>query len=107
MLSVIIGKKPLFLPEFFEKIYQLDYPKDKLFLYVVVQNITKYHYVKESLRLWKNEYRYRIFTFYFLHFQKKNIFYKIPYFRKFNPSLGSCRAGSCTSQLQAAAKSEL
>ena len=57
MLSVIIGKKPLFLPEFFEKIYQLDYPKDKLFLYVVVQNITKYHYVKESLRLWKNEYR--------------------------------------------------
>ena len=57
MLSVIIGKKPLFLPEFFEKIYQLDYPKDKLFLYVIVQNITKYHYVKESLRLWKNEYR--------------------------------------------------
>ena len=58
MLALIVGKSPLFLPEFLQKVYDLDYPKDHLFIHVTIQNATKYHYVKEVMRKWKQEYRY-------------------------------------------------
>ena len=58
MLALIVGKSPLFLQEFFQKVYDLDYPKDHLFIHVTIQNATKYHYVKEVMSNWKQEYKY-------------------------------------------------
>ena len=57
MLALVIGPQPLFLPEFLQKIHNIDYPKNQLFLHVTVQNATKYYYVKEVINSWKNEYR--------------------------------------------------
>ena len=57
MLALIVGKSPLFLPEFLQKVYNLDYPKDHLFIHVTIQNATKYHYVKEVMSIWKQEYK--------------------------------------------------
>ena len=76
MLALIVGKRPLFLPEFLQKVYDLDYPKDHLFIHVTIQNATKYHYVKEVMNKWKQEYRYvKSFTTY-LPLKKKNHFFQ-------------------------------
>lgn len=57
MVAMVVGQKSLFLPEFFEKIYQQDYPKEHIFLHVTVQNVTKYEYVRSIVAAWKKEYR--------------------------------------------------
>ena len=67
MLALIVGKSPLFLPEFLQKIYNLDYPKDHLFIHVTIQNATKYHYVKEVMSKWTQEYKYVKPITYYLH----------------------------------------
>ena len=57
LIAVTIGKQSLFLEEFFEKLYQLDYPKKRTFLHIAIQNRTKYHYVSLYTQQWRNEYR--------------------------------------------------
>ena len=56
MVAVTIGPKSLFLDEFFQKLHDLSYPKDKIFLHISVQNSTKFDYVRILTDSWRQEY---------------------------------------------------
>ena len=57
MLAITVGEKSLFVPEFFQKIQDLDYPKSSLFVHIAVQNSTQYHYIKLLTDPWKSTYK--------------------------------------------------
>ena len=57
LITVTVVKQALFLPEFFDKLQNLKYPKSHIFLHVVVQNGTKFDYVKLLLEPVKSQYK--------------------------------------------------
>ena len=57
MLAIVVGEKSLFLPEFFQKIQGLEYPKEHLFVHITVQNSTQYHYIKLLTKQWNTQYK--------------------------------------------------
>ena len=57
MLAITVGEKSLFVPEFFQKIQDLDYPQSNLFVHITVQNSTQYHYIKLLTDPWKSTYQ--------------------------------------------------
>ena len=57
MIAITINQRPLFLPEFFEKIYNLNYPKDHVSLHISVQNGTIYSEIKALMKPWSSEYK--------------------------------------------------
>jgi hypothetical protein len=57
MFAITVADKTLFLPEFFDKLYAQDYPKNNIFIHIAVQNITKVEYVRNLIKPWTKEYR--------------------------------------------------
>ena len=57
MIAITFDKNALFLQEFLQSLENLDYPKEKIYLHLTVQNATKYDLIKSSIKSLKPLYK--------------------------------------------------
>jgi len=62
LLAITVDRNAIFVPEFFEKIRKLDYPKARLDIYVSCQSEAQKDFVEKLVRMWIEETTYRSIT---------------------------------------------
>jgi hypothetical protein len=59
LLAITIDRNAIFVPEFFEKIRNLDYPESRLDIYISCQSEAQRDFVDKLVRKWIEEKMYR------------------------------------------------